>query len=306
MRSSFLPPASRGDIRRGILYMVGAVFVFSVLNAAIKWMVASYPVPEVVFIRCLFALIPCFVLVAISGGLKVLRTRRLGWHVSRAMLQFVSMSCNFLAFSMMPLADAVAIGFAAPIFLTALSVPLLGEKVGVYRWAAVAFGFAGVLIMVRPTGDVLNSGALFALANAMFGALLSIGIRRLSATEASATLVFYQAIITFLIATATLPFFAWVPIGWVDFFLIGAIGICSGVAQFWWTQAFRFGPAAILAPFSYLSMIWAVLMGYFVWGDIPTPTLIAGAVIVATSGLFIAYRETRRRGAASQPAKPAS
>jgi drug/metabolite transporter (DMT)-like permease len=306
MRSSSLPPATRSDIRRGILYMVGAVFVFSLLNAAIKWQVARYPVGEVVFIRCLFALIPCFVLVAISGGLRVLRTRRLGWHVSRAMLQFVSMSCNFLAFSMMPLADAVAIGFAAPIFLTALSVPLLGEKVGVYRWGAVAFGFVGVLIMVRPTGDVLNSGALFALANATFGALLSIGIRRLSATEASATLVFYQAVTTFLIATATLPFFTWVPTTWEDFFMIGAIGVCSGVAQFWWTQAFRFTPAAILAPFSYLSMIWAVLMGYLVWGDVPTLTLIGGAVIVAMSGLFIAYRETRRRGAASQPAKPAS
>ncbi|WP_374444735.1 DMT family transporter [Stella sp.] len=306
MRSSFLPPASRGDIRRGILYMVGAVFVFSILNAAIKWQVERYPVGEVVFIRCLFALIPSFVLVAVSGGLRVLRTRRLGWHVSRAMLQFVSMSCNFLAFSMMPLADAVAIGFASPIFLTALSVPLLGEKVGIYRWGAVAFGFLGVLIMVRPTGDVLNSGALFALANALFGALLSIGIRRLSATEASATLVFYQAVTTFLISAASLPFFAWVPPTWTDFLAIGAIGVCSGIAQFWWAQAFRFTPAAILAPFSYLSMIWAVLMGYFVWGDVPTLPLIAGAAIVAMSGLFIAHRETRRRGAATQPAKPAS
>ncbi len=306
MLASILPPASRSDIKRGIAYMVGAVFVFALLNAAIKWQVARYPVGEVIFIRCLFALIPCFVLVTISGGIRVLHTRRLGWHVSRAMLQFVSMSCSFMAFSLMPLADAVAIGFASPIFLTALSVPLLGEKVGKYRWGAVAFGFVGVLIMVRPTGDVLNSGAMFALANATFGALLSIGIRRLSATESSATLVFYQTVTTFFLATATLPFFTWTPISWQDFLMIGAIGVCSGIAQFWWTQAFRSCPAAILAPFSYLSMIWAVLMGYLVWGDVPTLALIGGAAIVAMSGLFIAYRETRRRGAASPPAKPVS
>lgn len=286
--------------------MIAAVAVFAVLNAAVKWQVARYPVGEVIFIRCLFALIPCFVLVALSGGLRVLRTRRLGWHVSRALLQYVSMSCSYMAYGLMPLADAVAIGFASPIFLTALSVPLLGEKVGIYRWSAVAFGFVGVMIMVRPSGDVLNSGATFALANALLGALLSIGIRRLSATESSATLVFYQAVTTFCLATATLPFYSWVPLAWPDLLMIAAIGVFSGIAQFWWTQAFRSCPAAILAPFSYLSMIWAVLMGYLVWGDVPTLALVGGAVMVAASGLFIAYREMRRRGAASPPAKPVS
>ncbi|MCC7276282.1 MAG: DMT family transporter [Alphaproteobacteria bacterium] len=286
--------------------MIGAVSVFAVLNAAIKWQVARYPVSEVVFIRCLFALIPCLVVVGLSGGLKLVRTRRLGWHVSRSTLQFISMNCAFLAYGMMPLADAVAIGFASPIILTALSVPLLGEKVGVYRWSAVVLGFVGVLIMVKPSGDMLQSGAVFALANALFGAMLSIGIRRLSATEASATLVFYNATTTFAISAMTLPFFTWVPPAWEDVAMIGGIGVSSGIAQFWWTQAFRFCPAAILAPFSYMSMIWAVLLGFVVWGDVPTPSLIVGAVIVAACGLFIAYRETRRRGAARQPPKPAS
>jgi drug/metabolite transporter (DMT)-like permease len=268
--------------------------------------VALYPVHEVVFIRCVGALIPCLVIVAMSGGISVLRTRRLPWHVSRAGLQFVSMTCVFLAYGMMPLADAVAIGFASPLFLVALSVPLLGEKVGIHRWGAVIVGFLGVMIMVKPSGDVLQSGALFALANAAFGALISIGIRRLSLTEKSATLVFYQTTTTFLIACLTLPFFTWVTPAAGDVAMLVGVGICSGIAQYWWTQAFRLTPAAILAPFSYLSMIWAVVLGYLIWHEVPTESLIFGAVIVSACGLYIAHRETRRRGAVSQPAKPAA
>ncbi|MGE0722872.1 MAG: DMT family transporter [Alphaproteobacteria bacterium] len=299
-----LPPASRSDIKRGIAYMVAAVSIFAALNAAIKWQVALYPVHEVIFLRCLGALIPCAVVVAMSGGIAALRTRRLGWHVTRAGLQFVSMTCAFLAYALMPLADAVAIGFASPLFPVALSVPLLGEKVGIHRWGAVIVGFAGVLIMVKPSGDVLQSGALFALANAGLSALISIGIRRLSLTEKSATLVFYQTTATCVIAAATLPFFTWVPPAAIDVAMLIGVGICSGTAQFFWTQAFRYSPAAILAPFSYLSMIWAVVMGYLIWNEAPTETLIIGAAIVSACGLYIAYRETRRRGAATQPAKP--
>jgi len=298
-----LPPATRSEIRRGIAYMVAAVVLFASLNAMIKWAVERYPLGEVVFIRCTFALVPCFVLVAMSGGIRVMRTRRLGWHFSRAGLQFVSMNCVFLAFGMMPLADVVAIGFAAPLFLTALSVPLLGEKVGPYRWGAVLVGFAGVLLMVKPSGDVLQSGALFALANAMASAMISIGIRRLSATEATATLVFYQTTTVFVLSLLVLPFTPWVTPSLIDFLLIGLIGLCSGVGQFWWTQAFRLTPAAILAPFSYLSMVFAVILGFWLWNEIPTMSLIAGAMIVSACGLFIAYRETRRRGVASEPPK---
>ncbi|MGE0717869.1 MAG: DMT family transporter [Alphaproteobacteria bacterium] len=301
-----LPPASRNDIRRGILYIFGAVSVFSALNAAVKWQVALYPVGEVVFIRCCFALVPCMVLVAWSGGLRAVRTKRLGWHVSRASLQFVSMTCSFFAYGLMPLADAVAISFASPIILTALSVPMLGEKVGVYRWSAVVVGFIGVLIIVKPSGDMLQSGALFAMANALLSAMLSIGIRRLSATESSVTLVFYNAVTTFLISVVTLFFFDWVTPAWQDVAMIACMGMSSFVAQYWWTQAFRFCPAAILAPFSYMSMLWAIGLGFALWGDVPTPSLILGAVIVAACGIFIAYRETRRRGAARQPAKPAA
>src|SRR5882724_5170486 len=162
-----MPIPTREDMRRGIVFVVASVFVFAVVNAIVKWLVARYPVAEIIFFRSSFALLPCGVLIATHGGLPVLRTRRLGEHVSRAALQFISMMCIFTAFRLMPLADAIAITFSSPLFLTVLSIPLLGEQVRVHRWSAVIVGFVGVLIMLPPSAGMLKGGALFALTNAI-------------------------------------------------------------------------------------------------------------------------------------------
>jgi drug/metabolite transporter (DMT)-like permease len=294
-----MPAASREEIRTGIFYMVGAVFVFSVVNALVKWEEARYPLDEVVFFRCLFALIPCTALVLSAGGFATLRTHRLGEHVGRALLQFVSMTSIFAAFGMMPLADAIAIGFSSPLFLTMLSIPLLGERVGRHRWGAVLVGFAGVLLMARTggfSGGGLSLGAGLALASAAIGAAVTIAVRRMTLTEASATLVTYQALFTTILSALLLPF-GWRTPGWQDGLMLAAIGVSSGVGQYWWTQAFRFAPAAVAAPFSYLSLVWSLLWGYLVWGDLPTTGLLAGGAVVVASGLYILYRETVRRTA---------
>jgi drug/metabolite transporter (DMT)-like permease len=289
-----MPAPTREEVRRGIAYMAASVFMFSMVNALVKWQVATYPVNEVVFFRCLFSLIPCLVLVAMGGGLRVLRTNRLREHVGRAIVQFAGMTCIFTAFGMMPLADAVAITFSSPLFLTVLSIPLLGEKVGPYRWGAVLVGFVGVLVMVHPGSGTVGLGALLALANAFLSASVTIAMRRMSLTEPSATLVTYQVVVTTILAALLLPT-GWVAPRWADLPALATIGLCSGVGQYWWTQAFRFAPAAICAPFSYSQMIWALGLGFLVWGDVPGPALVLGAVIVAASGLFILYRETIRR-----------
>ena len=281
-------------MRRGIFYMVAAVFVFASVNALVKWEVALYPVTEVVFFRCLFALIPCTLLMATHGGLAALRTSKLGEHFTRAIAQFGSMFCIFTAFGMMPLADAVAITFSNPLFLTVLSIPLLGEKVGRHRWGAVLVGFVGVLIMTQPGAGVLNAGAFFALANAAIGAFVTTAIRRMSVTEAPTTLVVYQVGFNALFATLLLPF-GWTTPTLADAAILALIGLGSGVGQYWWTQAFRLAPAAVNAPFSYTAMVWAVMFGYLLWGDVPTPALLAGAAVVVTSGLYILYREALRR-----------
>ena len=299
MRRFVMPVPSREEVRNGIYYMLASVFVFSVVNALVKWESARYPLDEVVFFRCGFSLLPAFAYLARGGGAGLLlRTRRFKEHLGRGVLQFVSMLCVFAAFSLMPLADAVAITFSAPLFLTLLSIPMLGERVGPHRWGAVLVGFLGVLLMVRSgggfTGGVASLGALLALASAAIGANVTIAVRRMTLTETSATLVAFQALIATALSLLLLPF-AWTTPGWLDALLMAATGLCAGIGQFWWTQAFRFAPAAVAAPFSYLTMVWSLALGYLIWGDVPGPLLVGGAVVVALSGLYILYRETLRR-----------
>ena len=143
MSQFHMPTPSVDEVRRGIAYMIVSVFIFAIVNALVKWLVADYPVTQVVFFRCVFALLPCAVLVMASGGWAKLRTTRLRDHALRAAAQFTSMVCAFIAFGMMPLADAVAIQFASPLFLTVLSIFLLGERVGIHRWSAVLAGCLG-------------------------------------------------------------------------------------------------------------------------------------------------------------------
>jgi len=303
MTGFVMPVPTREEVRRGILYVVASIFVFALTNALIKWLVVRYPVVEIIVFRSSFALVPCTYLIATRGGILALRTKRLHQHISRSVMQFVSMVCIFTGFGLMPLADATAITFASPLFLTVLSIPLLGEQVGIYRWSAVVVGFVGVLIMVQPGPGLLHSGALLPLANALINACVTIAIRRMTLTESSTTLVFYQTLVTGIIGLALLPFF-WVTPDLFDLALFSATGLLSGIAQFWWMQGCRFVPAAVAAPFSYTSMIWSLALGYLVWSDVPTAAVLAGAVIVIASGLYILYRETIRR--VTKPPLPAA
>src|SRR5258708_3309180 len=296
MTGLVVPAPTREEVRRGILYVVASIFVFALTNALIKWLVVRYSVVEVIVFRSTFALIPCLYLIAAHGGILALRTKRLHQHVTRSVMQFVSMICIFTAFGLMPLADAVAITFASPLFLTMLSVPLLGEQVGIYRWSAVIVGFVGVLIMVQPGPGLLQSGALFPLANALINACVTIAIRRMTLTEASTTLVFYQTLVTGVVGLVLLPF-VWVGPGLVDLALFSATGLLSGIAQFWWMQGCRFVPAAVSAPFSYTSMIWSLMLGYLICSDVPSPAVLAGASMLIARGRYILSRHPTRRAA---------
>lgn len=305
MTKFVMPPASREEVRRGIVFILLAIFMFGAANALVKVATETYPVTEIVFFRCAFALLPALVFVARAGGFSTLRTHRFGEHFSRALMQFMGMMAIFTAYKLMPLTDAVAITFAAPLFMTVLSIPLLGERVGLHRWGAVIVGFSGVMLMVRPGPGILESGAIFALANCFISALVTIALRRMSVTESSAALVFYQIAITAALSVLLLPF-GWVTPGWKDLGILAAIGIASGIGQYWWTQAFRYAPASVAAPFSYTSMFWAVLFDFLIWRSVPALALLGGAAIVVASGLYILYRETVRgvAQASSQPAAP--
>jgi drug/metabolite transporter (DMT)-like permease len=289
------PQAARSNqIPRGILYMVASTVVFAGVNAIVKWELARYPVGEVAFFRSLFALAAVALMILPRTGWAVLRTRRYRAHLQRGLSQFGSMTCMMVAFSMLSLGSAVAISFAAPLFTTLLSLVVLKEKVGIHRWSALVVGFIGVLVVTHPGAGTLTMGAFFALANAVLISSVAIAIRRMSATESTETLTLYQMSVITLCTVFLLPLGFSRP-DWLDILGLAVAGAGNGIAQFWWTRSLSLAPPSAVVPFNYLSLVWATILGFVIWGDVPTPTLLLGSAIVVASGLYILWRETVRR-----------
>jgi drug/metabolite transporter (DMT)-like permease len=290
-----LVAARRNQVPRGIAYMVASTVLFALINAIVKWELATYPVGEVAFYRALFALVTVAVMIIPRTGIAVFRTRRYLGHLQRGVSQFGSMTCMFVAFSMMSLGSAVAISFAAPLFTTLLSIVILKEQVRLHRWTALIVGFVGVLIVTEPGANTFNLGAMFALANAVLSSSVAIAIRRMSTTESTETLTIYQLIVITACTVCLLPFGFKSP-AWVDFGALAVAGVGNGVAQYWWTRSLTLAPPSAVVPFNYLSLVWASTLGFLIWGDLPTTHLVIGAIIVVCSGLYILWRETVRHG----------
>jgi drug/metabolite transporter (DMT)-like permease len=297
------PPKHRDEIGRGIALACGAVLLFSILNGLAKWQAAAYPIGELVFFRSLFALVPVLVL-AVRGGLAAsLKTNMPGAHLFRSMIWFISVSCTFVSYHLLPMGDAAAIAFSAPLFLTALSAPILGERVGPQRWLVVAAGFVGVLVMVRPGEGVFQWGALFGLANAVCYAAGSLAVRQMASTERSVTIVFYTMLLATLLSGLTLPF-AWVTPSLPDLLVLIAMGLIGGVGQLVMVQAFHHAPASAIAPWNYTQMIWALLLGWFFWSEIPDAATLSGAAVVIGSGLYLLHHETRLKKSPGKHPRP--
>jgi drug/metabolite transporter (DMT)-like permease len=222
--------ARRNQIPRGILYMVLSTVMFAGGNAVVKWEVALYPVGEVAFFRALFAFAAVAAIILPRAGWGVLRTHRYREHLQRGLSQFASMTCWFLAVRVLSLGSATAIGFAAPLFTTLLSIVVLKERVGIHRWSALVVGFVGVLVVTHPGPGTLTVGAFFALANAILISTVAIAIRRMSATESIETLTFYQMTIITLGTLFLLPL-GFVRPAWTDLLGLAAAGIGNGIAQ---------------------------------------------------------------------------
>jgi drug/metabolite transporter (DMT)-like permease len=283
----------REHIPLGILHMVGATIVFAASSACSKWLVATYPVGEVLFTRSVVSLIACALVILPTSGLVVFRTSRLRHHVARSFSQFVSQSCLIIAFSLMPLAGAIAINFSAPLFAALVSIVLLKEKVGLARWTALLVGFLGVLIVTNPGAGAFQIGALFALANAILYGTVTAAVRGMTATESAPTLTLYQIVLITSFFAVVAPFGFIMPT-WDHWGLIVFNGLANAIGQYWWTKSLHLGPASAVAPFFYLSLVWAAVIGFVVWGDVPTIGLLIGSAIVVASGLFLLWREARR------------
>jgi drug/metabolite transporter (DMT)-like permease len=278
----------------GIALRVAAMALFAIMSALIKWCGAhGVPVFQMIFFRNAFAFVPLVIYIWRTTGPRVLITRRPLGHLARASVGLVGMSCSFSALQYLPLTAATAFNFAAPLFMTALSAPILHEKVGRHRWAAVVIGFLGVLIMIRPDPGKMNLlGSGLALAGAVASAGAMVTIREIGKTERGATIVFYFTLAGAVLGLASLPF-GWVMPSRQILGLLIVMGLIGGVGQLLMTEALRVAPVGVVAPFDYIQLLWASLIGFGVWGEIPQALTMAGAVVVAGSGVYILWRELR-------------
>jgi len=243
------------------------------------------------------------VMILWSGGWGQLRTRRPLTHLLRGASGMTAAFCAFTAFSQVPLADAYAILFTTPLLITALSALMLGETVRWRRWSAILVGFSGVLIMLQPGTGAFGPGAAAALAAALASALSITLVRKLSATETTASIAFYTNAVVIVTMASLLPFDFMVP-SLADLGLNAAAGLAGGTAVLLLIAGHRRAPAALVAPFQYSQMIWGVLFGFLVWREVPGPAVVVGATIVVASGLFILYREVRLASAPAETPAP--
>ncbi len=298
LKSSRGPPTVRrlDDVPAGIIFMIAASLLFALSSAIAKWQVALYPVGEVMFFRSFSSLIICAAFVLPFTGLSVFATKRPRDHVARGLSQSISQTFTVIALWLMPLAGAIAINFSAPLFAALVSIIWLKERAGPVRWTVLFIGFFGVLIVTNPGADSLQVGALFALANAMMYGSVIVAVRGMSKTESANTLLMWQMATVAFFHTFLLLFgFEW-PTPMDATLLIGS-GFANAIAQYYWTQALHLAPTTAVSPFYYFLLVWALMIDFVVWGEIPTLALIVGSIIVVASGLFLLWHEAHRKAA---------
>ena len=297
MTAPGLPGArARQHAGRGIALRVTAMAMMAVMSAIVKWCGGhGVPVFQIIFFRNAFAFVPLGLYIWRTAGPRVVLTRRPLGHLLRSSVGLTAMICSFSALQYLPLTAATAFSFAAPLFMTALSAPVLCERVGAHNWAAVVVGFIGVLIMIRPDPHHMNFlGAGLALAGAFGAAGAMVTIREIGRTERGATIVFYFTLAGALVGLASAPF------GWLmpSRGLLGLLvltGLLGGVGQLLLTESLRVAEVGVVAPFDYIQLVWACVIGFLVWGETPATMTLVGALVVAASGGYILYRELRRR-----------
>ncbi|MDQ2090912.1 DMT family transporter [Marimonas arenosa] len=300
---------ARGNLL-GALCAAVAVTCFSVNDVGIKFLSGDYALHQVVLIRSLIGSLVFFVVIMpLSGGWRVMKTRRLGVHMVRGLCVVLANMCFFLGLAALPLADAVAIFFISPLIITVFSVVFLGEHVGPRRWMAIALGFVGVLVIVKPGTSAFQLASLLPIVAAALYATLHTLTRKIGNTESAATMAFYIQL-TFVVTSAaiglalgdgrfagnahpSLDFLmrAWGPVASGDYAVLAAIGVTSVAGGYFISQAYRLSEAAFVAPFEYVAMPMAVIWGLTVFGEWPDWTAWAGIAMIVGAGLFLLWRE---------------
>jgi drug/metabolite transporter (DMT)-like permease len=290
------------NLFKAIGFKLISALLFAALSALVRQLGDVTPVGQLVFFRSACAIPPVLLIYAFRGEfMEAVRTTRVFGQLGRGALSVGGMYTNFSALQRLPLADATAISFASPLITVALAAIILKERIRIYRWTAVLVGFFGVIVMLIPHLDfrqyamagalsVATIGSLFALFAAFCNAGTVIQTRRLTQSETTSSIVFYFSLMTALAGLVSLPFAWHTPTGAELVMLIG-MGVFGGIGHIFLTESYRYAPASVVAPFDYSSMLWALLLGYWLFGELPTALVYMGAVIVSGAGLYVIWRE---------------
>jgi drug/metabolite transporter (DMT)-like permease len=300
-RSHHSAPARADHPLRGIGLIVTSTVFLACSDALAKYLSLTLPPVEIAWIRFLVFFI--IVIPMMARGSSVLRSNRPGLQVWRAVGLVISSLFFISGLRFLHIAEASATSFIAPVFVTALSIVLLGEKVGIRRWAATLMGLVGVMIVVRPGSSAFHPAAIFPIMSALGWAMTLTVTRMISGKDRAVTTMVYSAITGLCLLTALVPFI-WVTPSWRDILLGIGIGIASTTGQWIVVLAFRYADASVLAPFSYCQLVWATIFGFIIFGEIPDLWTVVGAVVIIGSGLYTAHRERLRRAQAPVPAEP--
>jgi drug/metabolite transporter (DMT)-like permease len=280
--------------------MLAATALFTLMGAFVKLVGDRIHFLEIMFFRSVLAL-PVVLLIVLRMGQGVrVRTQRLPQHILRAMSGTMAMSCAFFSLTVLPLAEQTALTFTTPLFVTLLAIPFLGERVGIHRFGAVLLGFGGILVIALGQGAFQGAidpwvalGMAIAVLHGLFSAMTTLLVRSLSATESSTTIVIWQSILMTCFTGLALPF-VWVTPSAEVFLLLMAVGLVGGVAQVMLTEAYASAQVSSLGAYSYTGILWAVLLGWFLFGDTPGIATFIGAGLIVLAALYIMQRELRR------------
>ncbi len=269
--------------------MFMSVCAFSLMDLVVKWS-DSYPLGQVIFFRGFFGVLLYFLIMPRERIKNFYYTKRPGLHFTRCIFGLIALLAIFTALRNLPLATVVSISFAAPIFTTILSIFLLSEKVGFFRWLAVVVGFVGIIIITEPGFTSLNIYFIYPVIFCLGMSYVAITIRQLSTSEPVWLISLYFS------ATITLASFFTIPYGWImpdikDLMLLMSIGILGGAANLWLSQSYKFSEVSLVTPLKYLALVFAIIFGYFIWNEVPSIKTLIGAFLVITSSIIIFRRE---------------
>ncbi len=290
------PEATPAGVASGIQLMLLAMLLLAANDAMAKYLSTMYPVLQVLWLRAMGFLLFALAVAYRAGRLRgMLRSQRPGLQTLRGLLMALQMSVIMVSFWLLPMAEVAAVLSAAPLVVVALAVPVLGERVGLHRWAGVVIGFVGVLLIIRPGSALFDWTLLLPVLGAILWGSYQIMVRIVSEYDDSMTTLLYTAVVVAIIFTVISPW-QWVnpaPEDWLWFILLGVI---NSVAHYAMIVALGRAPASLLQPFVYSGIVWATLLGWLVFADLPDRWAVAGMLLVTAGGLYVMYRERRRAG----------